>query len=368
MSLKKGVGWTFPSSVLSILLGAIVRSQHGPSSVGFGRPNQLLERRRRRSLDRTADPDAPCDLPSQQVSLDEPSTMVEEAIRKADVLIEALGYIRQFRHRLIVVKLGGSVMEHTESLDALLQDIVFMETVGLRPILVHGGGKAISSAMKRHGIEPVFVQGRRYTDEQTMEIVAEVLARQINADIVHRIESLGGWAIGLHHQTSNCLFGERLAMEADGEPVDLGRVGKVTSLDENRLQKLCHAGIIPVLPSLAVDANGRLLNVNADTAAAAVAELLKAEKLIFISDTPGILADQEDESTLLRSLSTRECRTLIAEGVITGGMIPKIEACMASLEAGVRKIHLVDGRLRHSLLLEIYTDRGVGTEITSSTR
>lgn len=289
--------------------------------------------------------------------------MVEEAIRKAEVLIEALGYIRQFRHRMLVIKLGGSVMEHSESLDAMLQDLVFMETVGLRPIVIHGGGKAISDAMSRSGLAPRFLHGRRYTDDATMQIVAKVLADEINGDIVRRIEKLGGWAMGLHYRSTNCLVGERLLLRDGGQEIDLGRVGRVTALDENRLHKLCHAGIIPVLPSLALDAEGALLNVNADTAAAAVAGLLKAEKLVFVSDTPGILEDESDPTTLLRHLSAPDCQRRIASGVIRGGMIPKVEACLESLRAGVKKTHMIDGRLRHSLLLEIYTQLGVGTEI-----
>lgn len=290
-------------------------------------------------------------------------TMVEEAIRKADVLIEALGYIREFRHKIIVVKLGGSVLEHEDTLQATLQDLVFMETVGLRPILVHGGGKAISQAMDRAGLEPHFIQGRRYTDPETLEIVADVLTNEINADIVRRIEKLGGWAMGLHFNTTNCLYGEKLELSEQGQSIDLGRVGKVTRLDKNRLLKLCNAGIIPVIPSLAMDKQGGLLNVNADTAASAVAELLKAEKLIFVSDMPGILADPKDEQSLLRSLTDKDCHRLIDDGVIRGGMIPKVEACIDSLYRGVGKTHMVDGRVRHSLLLEIYTESGVGTEI-----
>ena len=289
---------------------------------------------------------------------------VEDAIKKAEVLTEALGYIREFRHRIVVIKVGGSVMEHEESLSALLEDIVFMETVGLRPILVHGGGKAISAAMAEHGIEPVWVKGRRYTDERTLEIVGEVLAKGLSTNLVRRMEALGGWAMGLHFATTNVLFGQKIELEDGDERIDLGRVGRVTRLDAARLRKLCHAGIVPVLPSLALsEEDGGLLNVNADTAAAAVAELLRAEKLVFVSDMPGILANAEDESTLLRSLSVSDCRRLVSEGVIQGGMIPKVEACVASLKAGVGKIHLIDGRVRHSLLLEIYTESGVGTEL-----
>lgn len=291
------------------------------------------------------------------------SDMVEEAIRKAGVLIEALGYIRKFRHKLSVIKLGGSVMEEKDTLDALLQDVVFMETVGMRPIVVHGGGKAISNAMTRSGIKPQFIQGRRYTDDETMAIVADVLTDEINADICSRIERLGGWAMGLHHKSTNCLFGERISLHEGGQEVDLGRVGRVTHVDDIRLDKMLDGGIIPVLPSICLDDEGGLLNVNADTAAAAVAELLNAEKLVFVSDTPGILLNRENQESLIRSLTADEARQLVADSVVTAGMIPKVEACLQSLQAGVNKIHMVDGRVRHSLLLEIYTDQGVGTEI-----
>ena len=290
---------------------------------------------------------------------------VRDAIRKADVLIEALSYIREFRHRVVVIKIGGSVVEHEESLDAMLQDVVFMETVGLQPILVHGGGKAISAAMTAAGLEPRFVDGRRYTDEATIGIVEDVLTAGVNRSIAQRIERFGGWGIGLHRRTTCVMTATRLTASDDGAPLDLGLVGRVTGLDVNRLRKVCQAGIIPILPSIALDEAdaGRVLNVNADTAAAAVARLLGADKLIFVSDTPGILEDTGDEDSLLRSLTAAQCRGLMASGTITAGMIPKVAACLESLEAGVRKIHLVDGRVRHSLLLEIFTELGVGTEI-----
>lgn len=291
------------------------------------------------------------------------TTMMQEAIRKAETLVEALGYIRNFRDRLIVIKLGGSVMEHDDALNSLLQDIVFMETVGLRPILVHGGGKSISAAMRKAGIEPRFVKGRRYTDEDTLQIVADVLTREINQDMVSRIEKLGGWAMGLHFRTTNILFGEKLELHEDGTTIDLGQVGRVTRVDDSRLYKLCEAGIIPVIPSLAYDDYWELLNINADTAAAAIAEHTRAEKLVFVSDTPGILKDPKDESSLLRSLTALDCEKLIEDKIIDGGMIPKVEACLNSLRAGVGQTHLIDGRIRHSLLLEIYTELGVGTMI-----
>ncbi len=290
--------------------------------------------------------------------------MHEEAIRKADVLIEALGYFRQFHGKFTVIKLGGSVMEEPEALRALLVDVVFMQTVGMRPVVVHGGGKAITHAMDQAGLEPRWVLGRRYTDDATLAIVARVLAEEINEDIVRHIRKFGGRASGLHHKTHQCLYGARLTLpDADGAPIDLGRVGEVNEVDADPIGDLCHAGIIPVLPSLAEDDDGGLLNVNADTAAAAVAMALKAEKLVFLTDTPGILLDRHDPDSLQPSLTPDDCQSLIARGIIDKGMIPKVEACLASLAAGVKKAHIIDGRLRHSLLVEMYTTSGVGTEI-----
>ena len=289
---------------------------------------------------------------------------MDEAIRKADVLIEALSYIRTFRDRLTVIKLGGSAMEEPEALCSHLHDVVFMATVGLRPVLVHGGGKAIDRAMEAIGLKPRKVQGRRYTDDDTLAIVVRVLREEINASIVNEIRELGGRAVGLHTRPLQCLFGERLRLrQPDGEPLDLGRVGRVTRVDRELIETFGSAGVVPVIPSLAIEGNGDWLNVNADTAAAAVAAHVRAEKLVFLTDTPGILRDRSDETSLVRSLDPSGCRDLIARGVIDEGMIPKVEACLDSLKAGVRNTHIVDGRLRHSLLLEIYTDRGVGTEI-----
>ncbi|MCS6849637.1 MAG: acetylglutamate kinase [Gemmataceae bacterium] len=289
---------------------------------------------------------------------------MDDAIRKAEVLIEALSYIRRFRDRLTVIKLGGSAMEDPETLHATLQDVVFMETVGLRPVLVHGGGKPIDRAMAAAGLKPRKVLGRRYTDAQTLAIVVRVLIEEINAGIVGKIRELGGRAIGLHADSLRCLYGERLTLPGpDGEPVDLGYVGRVTRVDTALIEDLCAAGVVPVIPCLAVGADGGWLNVNADTAAAAVAAHLRAEKLVILTDTPGILLDRRDESTLIRSVDADGCRDLLRRGIVEEGMIPKVEACLESLQAGVRQTHMIDGRLKHSLLLEIYTDRGVGTEI-----
>lgn len=289
---------------------------------------------------------------------------MDDAIRKAETLIEALSYIRQFQGKLTVIKLGGSAMEEADALRATLQDVVFMATVGLRPVLVHGGGKPIDRAMAEAGLKPRKVLGRRYTDEQTLEIVVRVLLQEINLDIERQIRKLGGRAVGPHLGSIHYLFGEKLTLPGPaGEPVDLGRVGKVSQIDAALIRDFCAAGVIPVIPSLAVDEQGRWLNVNADTAASAVAAQLGAEKLVLLTDTPGILRDRKDPASLIPSLSAADVQELIRDKIVDEGMIPKVEACLDSLRAGVRKTHIIDGRLKHSLLLEIYTDRGVGTEI-----
>ncbi|MCI0641771.1 MAG: acetylglutamate kinase [Gemmataceae bacterium] len=287
-----------------------------------------------------------------------------DAIYKADILIEALSYIRQFRDRLTVIKLGGSAMDDPEALRAILLDVIFMETVGLRPVLVHGGGKPIDRAMAKAGLAPRKVQGRRYTDDATLEIVVRVLMQEINTDIEKQIRALGGRAVGPHGGSLHYLHGEKTLLPgADGQPIDLGRVGRVTRVDVDLIRDFCAACVVPVIPSLAIDAQGRWLNINADTAAAAVAAQLGAEKLVLLTDTPGILRDVRDPQSLLSSLDTEEIQALVRQGVIDSGMLPKVEACIDALNAGVKKTHIIDGRLRHSLLLEIYTHHGVGTEI-----
>jgi acetylglutamate kinase len=288
---------------------------------------------------------------------------MDDAIRKADVLIEALSYIRRFRDRLTVIKLGGSAMEDPQDLAATLLDVVFMETVGMRPILVHGGGKPIDRAMAAAGLVPRKVKGRRYTDKTTLEIVVRVL-QELSSDIEKQIRRLGGRAVCMNTGSLECLRGEKLILNDDaGNPVDLGLVGKITHVDGPVLTDLCAGGVVPVIPSLARDEAGGWLNVNADTVAAAIAANLRAEKLVLLTDTAGILLDHGQQESLARSLDAGKCRELIGKGVIAEGMIPKVEACLESLRAGVHKTHIIDGRVRHSLLLEIYTDRGVGTEI-----
>jgi acetylglutamate kinase len=296
--------------------------------------------------------------------------VVQDAIEKADLLIEAMGWIRQFRDRITVIKLGGSVMEDAEALRHLLVDIVFMETVGMRPIVVHGGGAAITRAMELAKIEPHFIHGRRYTDDATLEIVERVLAGEINESIAARIEELGGRAMPLNFAgatNNNVLFGERLTLkDDDGQPIDLGHVGRVTRVNRDTIENLCYAGQVPVIPSMCETEAGERLNVNADTAATAVAQAMGAEKLVFLSDVNGVRRDKNDPDSLIHSLTVKDAQRLIAERAIDAGMIPKVEACLETLEKGVRKIHIIDGRIRHSLMLEIYTNKGIGTEIAAS--
>jgi acetylglutamate kinase len=294
----------------------------------------------------------------------------QDAIEKADVLIEAMAWIRRFRDKITVIKLGGSIMESPAALSSLLEDIVFMETVGMRPIVVHGGGAAISRAMAEANLEPRFIQGRRYTDGATLKIVERVLAGEINEWIAAQIEAIGGRAMPLNFAgatNNNVLFGERLTLNSKegSEPIDLGFVGNVTRVDRDALENLCYAGQVPVIPSMCETEAGERLNVNADTAATAVAQAVGAEKLVFLSDVNGVRKHKDDPESLIHSLTAADARRLIADGSIESGMIPKVEACLETLSKGVRKIHIIDGRLRHSLLLEIYTNRGVGTELVA---
>ena len=292
--------------------------------------------------------------------------MVNDAIAKADTLIEAMGWIRRFRGKTTVIKLGGSLLEDREAIHHLLIDVIFMETVGMRPVIVHGGGPSINRAMDEAKITPQWVNGRRVTDVATLDIVERVLAGDITRSLTQEIERLGGRAVNLNFESnSNVLMGEKLLLpdEQGGPPIDLGFVGHVTKVDRAVIENLTYTGQVPVIPSMCIDEHGQKYNVNADTAAMAVAEALGAEKLIFLSDVNGVRRDKRDPNTIIHSLTAAEAQQLIADKVIDAGMIPKVEACLATLNRGVGKVHIIDGRLRHSLLLEIYTTSGVGTEI-----
>lgn len=286
---------------------------------------------------------------------------LNEAIAKADVLIEAMGWIRRFRGKTTVIKLGGSVLDDEDALRHILLDVIFMESVGLHPVIVHGGGKAINRALEQSRIEPIFLRGRRVTDDSTLKIVERVLATELNEHIARTIEMLGGRGVNLNFAGgTNVLFGERLRI-AEG---DLGFVGEVTRVERQPIESLCYTNQVPVIPSMCEEiGTGIHLNVNADTAAMAVAQSLGADKLVFLSDVNGVRRDRDDPESIIHSLTASEAQQLINDGTVGSGMIPKVEACLETLDRGVGKAHIIDGRLRHSLLLEIFTTRGVGTEI-----
>lgn len=285
---------------------------------------------------------------------------MQEAIGKADTLIEAMGWIRKFRGKTTVIKLGGSIIDDEQALLHILLDVIFMETVGMRPVLVHGGGKAINRALAQAGVEAQFIHGRRVTDAATLQVVQKVLTGEVNVFLTEEIERLGGRAMNLSFDTTNVLFGEQLKLDS-GE--DLGYVGHVTRVDRSVIEGLSYTDQVPVIPSMCEGSDGQRYNVNADTAAMAVAQSLGAEKLVFLSDVNGVRRDKDDPDTIIHSLSSAQAEELISSGVIDSGMIPKVQACLETLGRGVGKVHIIDGRLRHSLLLEIYTTAGVGTEI-----
>ena len=282
---------------------------------------------------------------------------LDTAQAKAAVLTEALPYIQDFCGSVVLVKVGGSVMEVESNLDTLMDDIAFMDAVGMKVVIVHGGGKAISKAIKESGHEPKFVDGQRVTDETTMEIVRKTLNNVVNPDLVARLCSKGANAKPLH---GNWVFGAKKIAAPDR-----GYVGEVVDVQARAVVEMLDAGIIPVVTPLATGVDDHhLYNVNADFAAAALAKALKVRKFALVSDVPGLLKNPEDPETLLSTLHLGEVATLKADGTISGGMLPKIESCEDAIRQGVSKVHLVDGRMAHSLLLEIFTREGVGTEIT----
>ena len=282
---------------------------------------------------------------------------VDTAMAKAAVLTAALPYILDFKGSVVLVKVGGSVMEGEEALSSLMDDISFMRAVGMKIVIVHGGGKAISRAIKESGHEPRFVDGQRVTDEQTMEIVRRTLNNVVNPDIVRRLTERGVNAKPLH---GNWMFTARRITSPDR-----GYVGEIVGVDARAVSEMLDAGIIPVATPVATGVDdAHLYNVNADVAAAALAKELKVRKFALVSDVAGLLKDPADPSTLFSTLHVGDIARLKEDGTISGGMLPKMDSCVEAIRAGVRKVHLVDGRMAHSLLLEIFTREGVGTEIT----
>jgi acetylglutamate kinase len=276
------------------------------------------------------------------------------------VLSEALPYIQQFTGRTIVVKYGGAAMKDSSLKEKVIRDVVFMACVGLRPVVVHGGGPEINSWLDKLGIEPQFKNGLRVTDAATMDVVEMVLVGRVNKEIVALINQAGGSAVGLCGIDGNLIK----ARPADEEGV--GFVGEVTSVDTHILETLVNSGHIPVVSSVAADETGQSYNINADTVAGEIAAALGAEKLILLTDTAGILRDYKDASTLIPKLDIPGARQLIEAGIVSGGMIPKVNCCVRSLAQGVKAAHIVDGRLPHALLLEIFTDAGIGSMIVGS--
>jgi acetylglutamate kinase len=290
---------------------------------------------------------------------------LDSPIAKADVLLEALPYMQGFRGKTFLIKVGGSAMEDPRLVDGFLRDIVFLEAAGINPVLVHGGGKAISRAMKDAGLEAHFIGGMRVTDDATIGIVEQTLARVINPEIVDKVNAFGGSAVGL--PGTEVFVGEKMPGHdpASGRDVDIGWVGRVTDCKLDIVKALVDGEYVPCVSPVARDrATGRPLNVNADLAACALATRLKAHKLIFISDVLGVMRDPKDPASLIPSLNEHSIQQLKADGIISGGMIPKVDSALESLHGGVGKVHLIDGRIPHALILEIFTDIGIGTEIT----
>lgn len=289
---------------------------------------------------------------------------MDKYIEKASTLIEALPFIQQFRGETVVVKFGGSIMDNEAGVSRILHDIAFMECVGLRPVVVHGGGKAISRAMKESDIAPNFVHGLRVTDAATIRVVEQVLNHEVNPHLVDIIQRCHGKARGIHGE--DILKVEKMTGvdPQTNEPIDWGYVGKVCKVDLEPIQAYLRSDIVPVITPLGKGSDGKLYNINADDAATAVACALNARKIVFLTDVPGVLRDPADRSSRISSLRLAEVDELIARGIISGGMLPKVRGMAGAVKAGIKKAHIIDSSMPHSLLLELFTSEGVGTEIT----
>jgi acetylglutamate kinase len=288
--------------------------------------------------------------------------MSVSATNRAEALIEALPYIQKFRGQLFVIKYGGSAMEDDAAVDRLLRDIVFLEAVGINPVVIHGGGKAITQRMREAGQKARFVNGLRVTDQEAICIVEDVLDNTINPDIANRITRFGGCAIGIHGK--NVLVGKKLPLQKEGDgQVDLGFVGEVVDVHIDEIEAAVAKEIVPVLSPLARDAEGIVYNINADIAAGSIAGRLKAAKMVYVSDVPGLMRDPTDKGSLIPSVTRAQIEKLVADEIVTGGMIPKVESASHALRAGVGKVHFIDGRTPHALLVEVFSNAGIGTEI-----
>ena len=281
----------------------------------------------------------------------------EQEATRVRVLSEALPYIQQFAGRTIVVKYGGAAMKDSTLKEYVIRDIVFLASVGVNPVVVHGGGPEINVWLGKLGIEPQFKDGLRVTDAATMDVVEMVLVGRVNKELVALINNAGAKAVGLCGKDGNLVKARSI------DPENVGFVGEVTNVDSQLVESLVKSGYVPVISSVAADDQGQAHNINADTVAGEIAAALGAEKLILLTDTPGILQDYHDPSSLLYKLSIQEARDLIEQGIVGGGMIPKVKCCVRSLAQGVKAAHIIDGRIPHALLLEIFTDDGIGSMI-----
>ena len=284
----------------------------------------------------------------------------ETEATRVRVLSEALPYIQKFANRTIVIKYGGAAMKDGTLKAGVVRDIVFLCSVGVRPVVVHGGGPEINIWLDKIGIEPQFKDGLRVTDADTMDIVEMVLVGRVNKELVSLINQAGGSAVGLCGKDGNLIQARPIGKEG------IGFVGEITSINEDLIKSLVRNNYVPIISSVAADENGQAYNINADTVAGEIAAALEAEKLILLTDTPGILEDYHDQSTLITKLDIQKARALIDCGIVSGGMIPKVSCCVRSLAQGVKAAHILDGRIPHALLLEILTDEGIGSMIVAS--
>ena len=283
---------------------------------------------------------------------------MEKWIEKGDVLIEALPYIQRFNRKIIVVKYGRSAMLDEDFMESVIQDITLLKLVGFKPIIVHGGGKAISRHIDRLGMETQFINGLRVTDEETLD-AAEMVLNSVNKKLVQIVEKLGVRAIGISGKDGNLLKVKKKL--SDGE--DIGYVGEVTEVDTSILEDLLEKDFLPIVCPIGLDEDFHGYNINADDAASAIAQSIKAEKLAFLTDTEGVYMDINDTSSVIYEMTVKEAQELIDKGIIAGGMLPKIKNCMTAIENGVSRVHILDGRIPHSILLEIFTNKGIGTAI-----
>jgi len=284
---------------------------------------------------------------------------VQDAVNQANVLVQALPYMQRYSGKTFVVKYGGAAMVDERLKAQVMQDIVLLRTVGIKPVLVHGGGKEVSEVMQRMGLQPRFAGGLRVTDAETMEIVEMVLAGTTNKGIVSLIHRAGGKAVGLSGKDGNLLVARKLTPGGN----DIGYVGEVTQVNAEVIEVLAAAGYIPVISSVAIGEDGESYNVNADHAAGAIAAALRAEKLIVLTDVPGVLANLKDPASLISEMGVAQAEELLRNGKAESGMAPKLEACITALRSGVQRAHIIDGRQPHAILMEVFTDHGVGTMI-----